>query len=64
MKIIKTGSGGIWDVNKSIRTSMKIANPKLTGKFEDHVLNGETVSMLEVDHDFDKDFIFEEFLSQ
>lgn len=61
----KTGSGGLWSVNRPISTSLStVSNPKLTGKFEDHDINGTTESMLEVDHDFGKDFIWEQFISQ
>jgi len=64
MTQIRTGSGGTWDTDKAVRTSMKISNPKLTGKFQDHDLGGNIESMLEVDHDFGTDYIWEQFISQ
>jgi hypothetical protein len=66
MAQIRTGSGGTWDTDKAVRTSMRISNPKLTGKFEDHDLlgTGNIESMLEVDHDFGTDYIWEQFISQ
>ena len=59
----KTSSGGTWR-KASIRTSMPISNGKLTGNWEEQEVFKEKVVMLEVDHDFGKDFIFESLISQ
>lgn len=59
-----TETGSKWNTEKPVRTSMKVSNPKLTGKHETHILSGEIVVMVEVDHDFGKDFIFEEYVWQ
>jgi hypothetical protein len=66
MATFKTQSGATWDTEKPVRTSINVSNPKLTGKVENHTINclGETMSMLEVDHDFGKDYIWEDFISQ
>lgn len=64
--LFTTGSGSKWDTSKPIRTSMRISNPVLTGKYEDHNLGGrgDIESMVEVDHDFGCDMIWEQFVSQ
>ena len=70
-QLFRTGAGSIWDLSKPIRTSMPISHDSakgvglLTGKFED-VPDGDgtIISLVEVEHDFGKDFIFESFISQ
>lgn len=61
---MKTLTGSNWDLDKPVRSSLFKGNGKLTGNVEYHELSGEKECMLEVDHDFGKDFIFEQFLSQ
>jgi len=63
-KVIKTETGGTWDLNKPVRSSLFKGNGKLTGAIEYHTLHGEQECMIEVDHGFGTDFIFEQFLSQ
>ncbi len=70
MKTFKTTTGSIWNTEKPIRTSMPISSKYgkgtgiLTGRYETHTLSGEIQPMLEVDHDFGTDMIFEQFISQ
>lgn len=59
-----TQTGSKWDTEKPVKTTMKVSNPKLTGKYEAHELGGETTVMVEVDHDFGTDMIFEEYVWQ
>lgn len=61
---MKTKTGGTWDLSKPVRSSLFKGDGKLTGLVEYHNLGGEEECMLEVDWDFGKDFIFEQFLSQ
>jgi len=62
MATFKTGSGNVWDTDRPIKTTIKVFNPKLTGNFEDHEIDGRIESMVEVDHDYGTDFIWEQFV--
>jgi hypothetical protein len=74
VNIIKTGSGSIWDFNKSVRSSIfKVCKElgyypvcRLTGKFNDHKnYKGEIWSEIEVlDQYGEGGFINEQFVSQ
>lgn len=61
---IITETGGTWNFEKPVRSSLFKGPGKLTGRVEYHHMETEQDAMLEVDHGFGVDFIFESFLSQ
>lgn len=61
---MKTETGSNWNLSKPVRSSLFQGEGELTGNVEYHnTVNGREC-MLEVDHGFGIDFIFEDFLSQ